>query len=500
MQNHPATEALRVREKLGYSLGDLAANLIFQTLITFLAFFYTDVYRIPASAAASIIFFVGLLGAFVFTPMVGLLADRTRSRWGKFRPWILWTALPFGALSLLAFSTPDFDETGKIVYAVSTYTLLVLVYAANNLPYSALSGVLTGSMSERNSLSSYRFVAVMIAQFVIQVLLLPLVLILGDGDRVRGFHNTMAVFAVVGTVFFLLTFLSTRERVVLPPEQTSSVREDLGDLMRNRPWMIMLLMTVLVFVTLALKGGTYVYYFQYYLDVSAQAEFLDAVGFNRFIAGLNSVLGSLGLVEFQWPKDAATSAFSLFNAGGILCMIVGIGFSRRLADRFGKRDVFGAALFASTLFLLVFVAFPPDAIALVFVSHILHGFFYGITIPLLWAMIADVADYSEWRNGRRATGIIFSAMLCGLKVGLSVGGALVAAILAAYGYEAGAAIQTEQTVNGIRLAVSVLASTPFLICVGLLYFYTIDKSLEVRIERELVAQRAGRDVLAGRAA
>ena len=500
MQTHPATEPLSVREKLGYSLGDLAANLIFQTLVTFLAFFYTDVYRIPASTAASIIFFVGLLGAFVFTPMVGLLADRTRSRWGKFRPWILWTALPFGVLSLLAFSTPDFDETGKVVYALSTYTLLVLVYAANNLPYSALSGVLTGSMSDRNSLSSYRFVAVMIAQFVIQVLLLPLVLILGDGDRVEGFQKVMAIFAVIGTVFFLLTFLLTRERVLPPPEQTSSVREDLGDLLRNQPWMIMLLLTVLVFITLALKGGTYVYYFQYYLDSAAQARFLDSIGFNTLIAGLNSLLHGLGLVGFQWPEDAATSAFSLFNAGGILCMIFGIGFSRRLADRYGKRNVFGAALFVSTLFLLVFVAFPPDAIALVFASHILHGFFYGITIPLLWAMIADVADYSEWRNGRRATGIIFSAMLCGLKVGLSVGGALVAAILATYGYEAGAPVQSEQTVDGIRLAVSVLASTPFLICVGLLYFYKIDKTLESRIERELVVQRTARESLAQGAA
>jgi len=181
------TQRLPVVEKIGFALGDLAANLIFQTLVTFLAFFYTDVYRIPAGAAATLIFIVGLLGAFVFTPVMGLVADRTRTRWGKFRPWILWTAIPFGALSLLAFSTPDLGTTGKIVYAVATYALLVMIYVANNLPYSALSGVLTGSMAERNSLSSYRFVAVMVAQFVIQVLLLPLVLILGSGDKARGF-------------------------------------------------------------------------------------------------------------------------------------------------------------------------------------------------------------------------------------------------------------------------------------------------------------------------
>ena len=176
-------DVLPVREKIGYSLGDLAANLIFQTLVTFLAFFYTDVYRIPAGTAATIMFVVGLLGAFVFTPVVGILADRTSTRWGKFRPWILWTAIPFGIIALLAFSTPNLDQNQKVLYAWVTYLLLLAVYAANNLPYSALSGVLTGSMAERNSLSAYRFVAVMLAQFIIQVLLLPIVLMLGNGDN-----------------------------------------------------------------------------------------------------------------------------------------------------------------------------------------------------------------------------------------------------------------------------------------------------------------------------
>ena len=486
-----SSEILSVREKVGYSLGDLAANLIFQTLVTFLAFFYTDVYRLPAATAAKIIFVVGLLGAFVFTPTIALLADRTRTRWGKFRPWILWTAVPFGVLALLAFSTPDLGERGKIFYAATTYTLLVLVYAANNLPYSALSGVLTGSMAQRNSLSSYRFVAVMVAQFIIQGLLLPLVLILGDGDKVRGFHNTMMLFAIVGTVFFLITFFTTRERVVPAPEQKSSIRQDLADLAGNRPWLVMLALTILVFTTLALKGGMYVYYFQYYLSEPALAAFLERIGFNGFIAGLNAALTGMGLTEFRWPDDAPTSAFGLFNAGGIIFMIVGIGFSKRLADRFGKRDVFGAALFVSTLFMLAFYLFPPDAIGIVFLSQILHGFFYGITIPLLWAMVADVADYSEWKNNRRATAIIFSAILCGLKVGLSVGGALVAGILAHYGYVAGQALQTPDTVAGIRRAISLYCSLPFLLCVALLFFDRIDKGQESRIERELAARRAG---------
>jgi len=482
---------LSVSEKIGYSLGDLAANLIFQTLISFLAFFYTDVYRIPAAAAATVIFSVGLLGAFVFTPVMGIIADRTRTRWGKFRPWILWTAIPFGLLSLLAFSTPDLGEGGKIAYALGTYTLLMLVYVANNLPYSALSGVLTGNMDQRNSLSAYRFVAVMIAQFIIQVLLLPLVLILGGGDKALGFQHTMAVFAVIGTVFFLITFFTTRERVVPTVEATGSVRQDLTDLLHNRPWQIMLALTILVFVTLALKGGMYIYYFKYYLSEQDLAAFIDNVGFNGFLSGLNHVLAGMGLSAFQWPQDAPTSAFSLFSAGGIIAMIIGIGFSRKLAERFGKRDVFGGALLVSTLCLLAYLVFPPQAVGLVVLFYILHGFFYGITTPLLWAMIADVADYSEWKNNRRATAIIFSAMLCGLKIGLSVGGALVAAILAHYGYDAGSATQSPEVAHGIKLTVSLYASIPFLLAVALLFLYEIDKRAETRIERELDARRAG---------
>src|SRR5512138_2787153 len=229
------TEKLSVVEKVGYSLGDLAANLIFQTFITFLAFFYTDVFKIPAGTASSIIFWGGLVGGVLFNPIMGVIADRTNTRWGKFRPWVLCTAVPFSVFSLLAFTTPDLGEQGKVYYAAITYTLLVIIYAANNLPYAAMSGVLTGNMAERNSLSAYRFVAVMIAQFIIQVLLLPLVLMLGDGDQAVGFQKAMMFFAIIGTIFFVITFLTTKERIVPKPEQKSTVMEDLTDLMRNKP-------------------------------------------------------------------------------------------------------------------------------------------------------------------------------------------------------------------------------------------------------------------------
>ena len=479
-----ATEKLSVVEKVGYSLGDLAANLIFQTFVTFIAFFYTDVYKIPAETATFIIFTGGMIGAF-FSPIMGMIADRTSTRWGRYRPWILWTAIPFGVLTILAFSTPDFDPQGKAIYAFITYVLLVMIYSANNLPYSALSGVITGSMAERNSVSSYRFVAVMIAQFIIQVLLLPLVLILGDGDKATGFENTMMIFSIIGTVFFIISFITTKERVITKPEQKSSVTQDIVDLFKNKPWVIMLAVTTLLFITLALKGGMYIYYFQNYVSEAHLAQFQFDIGFNGMIAGLNNSLTNIGFSTFQWPEDIAISGNSIFNACGIIFMLFGIALSKPLADKFGKRDVFTSALFVSTLFILLFYFYDPESIGIMFSSQIAHGFFYGITIPILWAMIADVADYSEWKNNRRATAIIFSAMLFGLKSGLAIGGSMVAAILASYNYDANLVSQTPDTIQGIKFAVSIFAAMPFLMACLSLSFYEIDKAMEVEIESDL---------------
>ena len=487
--HNPSHEKLSVVEKVGYSLGDLAANLIFQTFVTFIAFFYTDVYKIPADTATLIIFTGGMIGAF-FSPVMGMIADRTQTRWGRYRPWILWTAIPFGILTILAFSTPDFEPQGKAIYAFVTYIALVMIYSANNLPYSALSGVITGSMAERNSVSSYRFVAVMIAQFIIQVLLLPLVLILGDGDKAAGFENTMIIFSVVGTVFFLISFITTKERIITKDEQKSSITQDLVDLFKSKPWIIMLAVTTLLFITLALKGGMYIYYFQNYVSEAHLAQFQNDIGFNHFIAGLNNLLNSFGLTEFQWPKDTAISGNSIFNACGIIFMLFGIALSKPLADKYGKRDVFSSALFVSTLFILLFYFFNPESIAIMFGSQIAHGFFYGITIPILWAMIADVADYSEWKNNRRATAIVFSAMLFGLKSGLAIGGSLVAGILATYQYDANLITQGASTIEGIKFAVSIFAAIPFLIACASLAFYEINKAMEVQIETDLRNSRS----------
>jgi Na+/melibiose symporter-like transporter len=486
---NPKTQVLSIKEKVGYSLGDLAANLVFQTLVTYLAFFYTDIYGLETSDASAIILVVGLLAAFGFNPIIGTLSDRTNSKWGKFRPWILYTSIPLGVVALLAFSTPDFQYKGKVIYAAVTYTLLLLLYAANNLPYSALSGVITGNMSDRNSLSSFRFVAVMFAQFFVQVFMLPIIETAGGGDKAQGIEIVMTWLAIIGTLMLLITFFTTKERIIPKPEQKSSVKEDLSDLFKSRPWLIILTLTTLIFITLALKGGSYVYYFKNYVDkerliyfISPILDFLSGIGINFFGA------------------DPLSAGFGLFNAGGIVFMIFGIGLSKRLADKYGKRDIFNLFLFISTLFITVFYFFTPSSVELMFVAQIGHGFFYGITIPILWAMIADVADYSEWKNNRRATAIIFSAMMVGLKGGLTIGSSLVTSILGAYGYitketaqSQGTTIefipQPESVIEGTRMLVSIYPSIPFLIGCGLLLFYEINKPMEIQIETELKQRR-----------
>lgn len=480
MNNQP--QKISVIEKVGYSLGDLAANLVFQTLVTYLAYFYTDIYGLKAEDASVITLIVGLIAGFGFNPMIGALADRTSTKWGKFRPWILFTAVPLGIAALLAFSTPGFSYKGKMIYAAATYSLLLLLYAANNLPYAALSGVITGDMGERNSISSYRFVAVMFAQFFVQVFMLPIILSVGHGDKAAGIETVMTWLAVIGSVLLLITFFTTKERIIPKPEQKSTLKEDLKDIFQNRPWIIMLTVTAFIFITLAMKGGAYVYYFNNYVDEAS---------LKSFISPITSFFNSIGMNFFG--EDPKSAGFGLFNAGGIIMMIIGITFSKRFADKYGKRDTFIASLFISTLFVLFFIFYPPKAVGIMFLSQVLHGFFYGISTPLLWAMIADVADYSEWKNNRRATAIIFSAMMVGLKVGLSIGSSLVALIIGKYGY-----ISTEGSVNvvqpetvaaGAKMLVSVFPSIPFFIACGLLLFYKINKKMEVQIEKDLAERR-----------
>jgi Na+/melibiose symporter-like transporter len=463
---------LSVKEKVGYSLGDLSANLVFQTLMMFLLVFYTDVFGIEPGIAGTIIFVGGIIGA-VFNIVMGAIADRTSTKWGKFRPWILWTALPFGVMAVLAFTTPDFGPGGKIAYASITYVLLLIVYSANNLPYSALSGVMTGDMVERTSLSSYRFIAVTIAQFITLVLLLPLVDFLGDGNESLGYQRSIIIFAIIAVVFFLITFFSTKERISPAQSEKTSIKEDLKDLMANRPWILMFVLTTILFVGLALRGGMLVYFFKDYVAEES----------------LVTVMESLGFTNPKWLSNAGSYGYSIFNTVGIIGALIGIACSKPMAKRFGKRDAFIFGLAVTAVLQALFIFYEPYQVTAIYATHFFISFFYGITTPLLWAMIADVADYSEWKNNRRATGMVFSAIIFGLKAGLGLGGAVAGIVLSQFGYDADLAQQSHQALLGIRLSVSVFTAVLFMAGCAVLLFYKINKAMELKIQKELEVRR-----------
>jgi len=443
-------ERLSVTEKVGYGLGDAAANFIWQTMITFQLAFYTDAFGITAAAAGTLFLVVRVFDA-GFDPFMGVVADRTNTRWGKFRPWILWTAVPFGVIAVLAFTTPNLSASGKLTYAYVTYILLMMVYSANNLPYSALSGVMTGDAVERTSLSSYRMLFAMLAQFVVQVLALPMVARFGHGNDALGYKITIGIFSALAVVFFVITFATTRERVRPDPKQQTSLGQDFRDLLSNGPWKAMFALTVILFITLAMRGGVMVYFFKYFVK--------------------------------------REDAFSLFNGIGTAATIVGLLLSKPIAERIGKKPLFLYGLIGTVVFTAAFILLPATNLPVIITMEALRQFAYGFTIPLLWAMMADVADFSEWRNHRRATAVIFSAIIFGLKAGLGFGGAIGGYLLSAYGYVPNAE-QTTHALLGIRMTASIYPAIGFALCTACLIFYRIDKTTELEMSAELTERRA----------
>lgn len=472
-------------EKAGYSLGDAAANFVFQTMILFQLSFYTDTLGLAAAAAGSLLL-VGRLWDAFFDPMMGVLADRTKTRWGKFRPWVLWTAVPWGVAMVAAYTAPDFSATGKLVYACITNMLLMTLYSANNTPYSAMTGVMTGDVNERTSLSSYRFIAAMVAQLLVGGFTLPLVAKFGQGDNAKGWQMTMGLWAAICVVLLTITFLTTRERIQPDPKQKMSARQDFGDLLANGPWIAMFILTISHFIVLAMRGGTLFYFFQYYVEPSRLFAFLESVGLT---GGSGSpLLNSFGLVVNDAKTNVASVGFSLFNIGSQFVTVAGVLCSTWLSIRYGKRAVALAGFSTTTAFMLAFLLLPPDNVPALFLLEGLRALSYAPTIPLIWAMFADVVDYSEWKTGRRATGVIYATILFGLKAGLSMGGAIAGWLLSIYGYQANMA-QTAHALLGIRLTVSVYPAIFFGIVIACLCFYKIDKRLNLQIQDELAERR-----------
>jgi Na+/melibiose symporter-like transporter len=499
------SQRLPVTEKIGYSLGDAAANFVFMTMILFQANFYTDVMGIKAATAGLIILVARLWDAF-FDPLMGVMADRTRSRWGRFRPWILFTALPWGLVMVLAYSTPTGWSAGAIIaYALVTNILLMTLYSANNMPYAALGGVMTGEVDERASLNSYRFVAVNLAQLIVGGFTLPLVAkfagLYGHGESARatGWQITMSIWAVVCVICFLVTFATSRERIEPAVAHKSTPGQDFRDLLANSPWIVMFVMTLIHFSILSLRGGAFYNYYHYYADKPALYDFLRGLHLTAPPIAENGPKPG-GILEFLGymvhsdgsnleNSNVADVANSVINILEKIVFIIVIICSPFLSKQFGKKviAVIGFAL-TSVVSLLFYLPRPTD-VGWMIALTVLGAITYGPTIPLLWAMFADVADYSEWRTGRRATGMVFATIGFALKAGLSVGAYLLLTLLANFGYQANA-VQTAQTTEGIRICSSLIPAALFAVCTLLLAAYKLNRRLTIQIAEDLAARRA----------
>jgi Na+/melibiose symporter-like transporter len=484
------TQKVPFREKIGYSLGDGSANLVFQMMMMFQLFFYTDVFGIKATAAGMILLFARVFDAFI-DPLAGILSDRTNTRWGKYRPWILWTALPFAVFFVLAFLTPDLSERGKIIYAGVTYTLLMSIYSFNNTPYSSLGGVMTSDIKERTSVSSIRFVTATIATFVVQGLTLPLVSKFGQGNDAKGWGLTITLFAVVAVILLIVTFFTAKERITPPKGQKTSIKQDFKDITGNRPWKAMFFLTLFLFITLAMWGSGMSYYFNYYVDKDALFSFLGNIGLVTEADNTGvwySLLDAFGLIASDNSRVFAVG-FSLFNMVGQLITLAGvILLSQFLSSIFGKRNVFIVCLSLTALFTALFFVIPADKIGMIFLVNILKSIAYAPTIPLLWAMMGDVADHSEWVNHRRATGFVFAGIVFALKAGLGVGGAICGTIIDSFGFVANT-IQDASAIFGIKLTTSIIPACTFLVGVAALFFYPISKKLNEQVQNELKQRR-----------
>ena len=443
---------LSILEKVGYGFGDGASNLIWMTFIYFQINFYTDVYGLAAATLATMLLVTRTWDMF-FDIIVGMVADRTKTRWGKFRPYLLWMAIPFGVVSVLTFTTPSFDPTGKLIYAYVTLSLMMVVYSGINIPYGALMGVISPDPQQRTSVSSWRFSFAFIAGLFVQYYTLKLVAQFGHGNQQLGYQLTIGLYALIAVVMFFITFASTRERVQPVPQQKTSSGRDLLDLVTNIPWLVLCLLGIAQVCFVAIRGAAIIYYFKYYIgNIEAVALFL-------LVGALMSLLGTF-LIQY--------------------------------VTRFtGRKKAFIGLMLLSAIDLFASYWVRPDQMGLLYFTNIVYCLFTGPTSALLWAMFADAADYSEWKTGRRATGLVFSASGMSNKFGWVIGGSLSAALLAVYGYQANV-VQTVHAQEGIRILMALAPAVGTLVCGLGMFFYRLEAKMP-RISAELTKMRATKE-------
>jgi len=488
-------QRLSFLEKAGYSGGDAAANFVFMTMVLFQTNFYTDVFGLSSGAAAAILLWPRLWDA-IFDPIMGVLADRTKTRWGKFRPWVLWTSIPWVVVMILAYTTPKGWSMGMMIaYAGITNTILMTLYSMNNMPYSALGGVMTSDLNERTKLNSYRFVAVNIAQFIVGGCTLPLVAKFAQGhDKQYGWQMTMSLWAVLCFVLFMVTFFTTRERIQPVSEEKSTPKQDFLALLKNKPWYALIAYTVFNFAMLTYRGGASYNFYHHYADKGAMFDFLAKLGLaTPDLTPGTGVLEWLGYIAHgtrdSLPANVADVFNSIVNMVGTATTIVFIILSASFARRFGKKAVifWGFALGALNSFAYYWVK-PEDTFAMVALAAF-GSIVYAPTIAVAWSMYADAADYSEWQTGRRFTGMVFATIGFSLKSGLALGSAVFLwAMTGFWGYETSAP-SAANAIHGYFVSNSIGVGLLFLGGALAIAACTLNKSLTLRMSEELAERR-----------
>ena len=451
-----------IREKIGYGFGDMASSMFWKLFGSYLMIFYTDVFGMPAAVVGTM-FLITRVWDSAFDPIIGIIADRTQSRWGKFRPYLLYLAIPFAVIGVLTFTTPDFSDGGKVIYAYFTYSLMMMVYSAINVPYASLLGVMGPESKDRNMLSTYRMTFAYIGSFIALLLFMPMVNRFSMGhDEQHGWMMSVIVIAVLCALLFYGCFAWTTERVKPIKKQQNSLKSDLQDLLHNRPWWILLGAGVAALVFNSIRDGATVYYFKYYV-VEEEYASISLFGISFVLSGL-------------------------YLAVGQAANIVGVVLAAPLSNRIGKKKTYMWAMSIATVLSVIFYWFDKEQLMLMFIFQVLISICAGSIFPLLWSMYADCADYSELKTGNRATGLIFSSSSMSQKFGWAIGSAVTGWLLAFYGFEANA-VQGEEAIHGIRMFLSWLPAMGTVLSVIFISLYPLSEKEMRKITNQLNDKR-----------
>jgi len=458
---------IKLKEKIGYGFGDMASSMFWKLFGSYLMIFYTDVFGLPAAVVGTL-FLVTRVWDSAFDPIVGVVADRTHSRWGKFRPYLLFLAIPFSVIGVLTFVTPSFGDNGKLIYAYVTYSLMMMVYSAINVPYASLLGVMSDNPKERNTLSTYRMAFAYIGSFIALLLFMPMVNFWSGHSKEiaaqqQGWTLAVAVIAVMCALLFIGCFAFTRERVMALHEKQAPLKEDLKDLWKNRPWWILLGAGVAALVFNSIRDGATVYYFKYFI-VEEDFQTISFFGVSFVLSGL-------------------------YLSVGQIANIAGVILAAPVSNRIGKKQTYMGSMAIATVLSILFFWFDKDNLALIFTFQILISICAGSIFPLLWSMYADCTDYSELKTGNRATGLIFSSSSMSQKFGWAIGSALTGWLLSYFGFVANE-VQQAEAIQGIKMFMSFLPAAGTLLSIVFISMYPLSEKKMLEISAALKSRRA----------